>query len=60
MWKNLLVFGLVMRMDEAITEEKLGHDVRFEGHVERRARLLALKQVRVVTHLNINRYRSYI
>lgn len=32
--------------------EELGHDVGFQEHVVRRASLLALEQVRVVTHLH--------
>lgn len=59
-WKNLLVFGLVMCLDEAMTVEELRHDVGLEGHVERRACLLALKQVRVVTHLHTSRHRQCI
>jgi len=49
---DVLVPGLVVRVDEAVTEEELRHGVGLQGHVERRARLLALKQVRVVTHLH--------
>lgn len=51
-WYNLLVLGLVVCVDEAMTIEELRHDVGLDGHVERRACLLALKQVRVITHLN--------
>ena len=57
-WKYLLVFGLVVSVEEAMTVEELGHDVGLEGHVERRACLLALKQVRVVTHLHTGRHKT--
>lgn len=53
-WKRLLVLGLVVCVDEAVPVEELRHDVGFEVHVERRASFLALKQVRVVTHLHKN------
>ncbi len=39
-------------MDEAMTVEELRHDEGLERHVERRACLLALKQIGVVTHLH--------
>ena len=39
-------------MDEAVAVEELGHDVGFQEHVVRRAGLLALEQVRVVTDLH--------
>lgn len=55
MWKNLLVFGLVVRVDEAAAIKELRHDVGLEGHVEGGACLLALKQVRVVAHLQTSR-----
>lgn len=45
-----------MCVDEAMTVEELGHDVGPEGHVEGRACLLALEQVRVVAHLHKSRY----
>lgn len=51
-WKDLLVFGLVVCMNKAVTVQELRHDVGLQGHVERRACLLALKQVWVVTHLH--------
>lgn len=57
-WKHLLVFGLVVSVEEAVTVEELGHDVGLEGHVERRACLLALKQVGVVTHLHTGRHKT--
>lgn len=59
-WTNLLVFGLSVCVDEAMTVEELRHDVGLERHVERRACLLALKQVRVVTHLHIHRHRQCV
>lgn len=40
-----------MRVDEAVAVQELGHDVGLQGHVEGRARLLALEQVGVVAHL---------
>ena len=49
--EDLLILGLVVRVHEALAEEELGHDVGLEGHVKRRARLLALKQVGMVAHL---------
>lgn len=41
-----------MFVQEAVTVQELWHDVGLEGHVERRACLLTLKQVRVVAHLH--------
>lgn len=54
LWTHVLVSGVVVRVDEAVTEKELGHGVGLEGHVEGGARLLALKQVRVVTHLQVH------
>lgn len=51
-WCDLLVLGLVVCVDEAMAVEELRHDVGLQGHVERRACLLALKQVGVITHLH--------
>lgn len=47
----LLVFGLVISVDEAVPVEELGYDVGFKGHVEWGTCLLALEQVWVITHL---------
>ena len=49
--ENLLILGLVVCVHEALAVEELGHDVGLEGHVKRRAGLLALKQVGMVAHL---------
>lgn len=40
-----------MSVEEAVPVEELGYDVGFQRHVEWGTRLLALKQVWVITHL---------
>lgn len=52
----LLVSGLVVSVDEAVSVEELGKDVRFNRHVERRTCLLALEQVWVIAHLHASRH----
>lgn len=53
----LLVSGLAVSVKEAVSVEELGHDVGSNRHVEWRTSLLALKQVRVITHLHRSRHR---
>lgn len=53
-WKDLLVLGLIVCVEEATAVKELRHDVGLEGHVERGACLLTLKQVGVVAHLHTN------
>lgn len=53
----LLVSGLVVSVDEAVSVEELGHEVGFNRHVEWRPCLLALEQVWVITHLHKSRHR---
>lgn len=54
----LLVCGLAVSAEEAVAVEELGQNVGRDGHVERRARLLPLKQVRVIAHLQKKRKKN--
>lgn len=58
--ENILVPSLVLRLQEAVTIQELGDDEGPHGHVERRACLLAFKQVGVVAHLYYNTHSTSI
>lgn len=48
---NSLSLSEVRSAEDGVSEQELGHDEGLQGHVERRAYFLTLKQVWVVTNL---------